>query len=615
MIVWANRLSLPLVESAGPGRATVFERTGLALRRRRSLGLPPPADACSASSVRPRAFPARSASAPARPRPSSGPGGRRSPRRSPPASAGAKLALLDPGRDLGPRGERIASFEDHIRFYADHDRAGAAGFLDASGERDAGGVGPAARGRRAGRAGRSLCERVAAAGSSAYAVDVTSPDVAELGPHGDEGRRSRALRARRPARRALPRRPPPLRGRCASSGCGAGPLREDERQPRPASVPMTRRPSDSAVRVARLRRERRAARRSRRGASTRRRGSTRTSRPGGSTTLLELARGPELSGPSRARAGRTTTGPAVELPPPAPAERVARRCSSRGGARPRAEALGRSALGRALDGARRVLRRGSRAAGGRCRREARSIRSSCTSSQLAVDGLERGVYHYDPFRHRLARLAAFSWPDVRAALVDPAVARQCRRSGRRDRDLLALAVQVRPARLPLRAARGRSRRPERRARRDRARRAGASARRLLRPAARRARRCRRPRRGDGLRARARWCDADGAPRRGRRLAAGAVLAARPLRHGARPHGRAARPVGRSAHWPVGALAGRRALPRRRAPPALRSRPARPCRSRSRAARCSGSLRPRGDRLAAGRARRAASLRARARRWP
>ncbi len=36
-------------------------------------------------------------------------------RRLPSRSAGAKLALLHAGRDLGPRGERIASFDDHIR--------------------------------------------------------------------------------------------------------------------------------------------------------------------------------------------------------------------------------------------------------------------------------------------------------------------------------------------------------------------------------------------------------------------------------------------------------------------------------------------------------------------
>jgi ribosomal protein S12 methylthiotransferase accessory factor len=86
-------------------------------------------------------------------------------------AAGAKLALLESA------GEQLVSFEDHIRFYADDERAHAADFLDASPERvRSGSVAPLG-----GEQVQELCERVAAAGSSAYAVDVTSPDVAELG--------------------------------------------------------------------------------------------------------------------------------------------------------------------------------------------------------------------------------------------------------------------------------------------------------------------------------------------------------------------------------------------------------------------------------------------------
>jgi ribosomal protein S12 methylthiotransferase accessory factor len=86
-------------------------------------------------------------------------------------AAGAKLALLQPASD------RVVSFEDHIRFYADERHAEATGFLDASLERTRTG----AVGSLGGNHVEELCERVAAAGSSAYAVDVTSPDVAELG--------------------------------------------------------------------------------------------------------------------------------------------------------------------------------------------------------------------------------------------------------------------------------------------------------------------------------------------------------------------------------------------------------------------------------------------------
>jgi ribosomal protein S12 methylthiotransferase accessory factor len=86
-------------------------------------------------------------------------------------AAGAKLALL------GSDGDRIVSFEDHIRFYADERHAERAAFVDASAERTP-------TGRVASLVGdqiEELCARVASAGSSAYAVDVTSPDVAELG--------------------------------------------------------------------------------------------------------------------------------------------------------------------------------------------------------------------------------------------------------------------------------------------------------------------------------------------------------------------------------------------------------------------------------------------------
>jgi SagB-type dehydrogenase family enzyme len=40
---------------------------------------------------------------------------------------------------------------------------------------------------------------------------------------------------------------------------------------------------------------------------------------------------------------------------------------------------------------------------------------------LCVDGLERGIYHYDPFRHRLALLEPFVLAEVRDAFVDPAI--------------------------------------------------------------------------------------------------------------------------------------------------------------------------------------------------
>jgi ribosomal protein S12 methylthiotransferase accessory factor len=91
-------------------------------------------------------------------------------------SAGAKLALLDP-RAYGPVGEGVRTFEDHIRFYADEERAAVAAFLDAG----TGCTSVSAVRRLPGEPVATLCARVAAAGASSYAVDVTSPDVAELG--------------------------------------------------------------------------------------------------------------------------------------------------------------------------------------------------------------------------------------------------------------------------------------------------------------------------------------------------------------------------------------------------------------------------------------------------
>jgi ribosomal protein S12 methylthiotransferase accessory factor len=96
-------------------------------------------------------------------------------------AAGAKLALLEPDRTYGPAGGGVVTFEDHIRYYADPQRAAAADFLVASPERVSVADVPPLEGKTAGERIETLCARVVTAGSSAYAVDVTSPDVAELG--------------------------------------------------------------------------------------------------------------------------------------------------------------------------------------------------------------------------------------------------------------------------------------------------------------------------------------------------------------------------------------------------------------------------------------------------
>ena len=94
-------------------------------------------------------------------------------------SAGAKLALLAGGGT--PTATGIATFDDHILRYADHRRTGATAFLDASPARVAADTVRPLDGTGAPEWLETLCRRVAAAGSTAYAVDVTSPDVASLG--------------------------------------------------------------------------------------------------------------------------------------------------------------------------------------------------------------------------------------------------------------------------------------------------------------------------------------------------------------------------------------------------------------------------------------------------
>jgi ribosomal protein S12 methylthiotransferase accessory factor len=180
MIAWAARLSLPLLEwSAAPALVELdrrfFAPTGLAyaaldLSRfhdvpsvlgvvRARAGFPGAlgVGAGTAATIERAWFKALAEAFAAR-------------------SAGAKLELLETGA-YGPHGEGVCTFEDHIRYYADEARAAAAAFLDASTARTPVGDVRALSGDPL----AALCARVGAAGSSVYAVDVTSPDVAALG--------------------------------------------------------------------------------------------------------------------------------------------------------------------------------------------------------------------------------------------------------------------------------------------------------------------------------------------------------------------------------------------------------------------------------------------------
>ena len=94
-------------------------------------------------------------------------------------AAGRMLRARDPGRRLADGGD-MSTFDDHILFYAQPGRAGAAPFLDASRDRvDVRDVAPLEGDESAQT--DAVLDRIEAAGADAYAVDVTSPDVRGLG--------------------------------------------------------------------------------------------------------------------------------------------------------------------------------------------------------------------------------------------------------------------------------------------------------------------------------------------------------------------------------------------------------------------------------------------------
>ena len=75
----------------------------------------------------------------------------------------------------------VVTFTDHIRLYASGEAAPAAAFLTASTDRRPVGDVPPLPGATALEQIEQLTDRLAEEGMSAYAVDVTSPDVAAAG--------------------------------------------------------------------------------------------------------------------------------------------------------------------------------------------------------------------------------------------------------------------------------------------------------------------------------------------------------------------------------------------------------------------------------------------------
>ena len=97
-------------------------------------------------------------------------------------SACRKLRLLEPERRYEDDGSDVVCFDDHICFYGDDERAELASFLwSAEESRPVAAVVSLPSEANARRA--ALLERIDRAGSRAFAVDVTAPDVAAAGLH------------------------------------------------------------------------------------------------------------------------------------------------------------------------------------------------------------------------------------------------------------------------------------------------------------------------------------------------------------------------------------------------------------------------------------------------
>lgn len=98
--------------------------------------------------------------------------------------AWARLLLAAaPDRQFEPEFADVADFEDHVHLYALHEHAEKAGFLDRSNERRALEDLPELPGETAGARIVAVAERLARARASAYAVDVTAPDIRDAGLH------------------------------------------------------------------------------------------------------------------------------------------------------------------------------------------------------------------------------------------------------------------------------------------------------------------------------------------------------------------------------------------------------------------------------------------------
>jgi ribosomal protein S12 methylthiotransferase accessory factor len=96
-------------------------------------------------------------------------------------AAAQRLRESPADRPLAHDGSDIRSFDDHVRFYAEPALAGRAAFLDASSERRSTDDVPPLEGVDVDETLEALAGRLAEQGAEAYAVDVTPQDIRDAG--------------------------------------------------------------------------------------------------------------------------------------------------------------------------------------------------------------------------------------------------------------------------------------------------------------------------------------------------------------------------------------------------------------------------------------------------
>ena len=181
MITWAARLSLPRLEWEGDAQLERFARRYLA-----GTGLSFAALDLSAFWEVPVALGVARSHAPGEAPLGVGAGCAATPQQAVAKAldeafrvrSWARAVRLD---GIAPAAEEIRTFEQHVAFYAHEENAGRAAFLDSSARTRHVSDVPRLEGDRVRDRIDAVCRRLRERGSSAYAVDVTAPDVRAAG--------------------------------------------------------------------------------------------------------------------------------------------------------------------------------------------------------------------------------------------------------------------------------------------------------------------------------------------------------------------------------------------------------------------------------------------------